>query len=74
MTGPGGEIGDTLCAEHEPSERLRLQVAVMSGEHICRVAGLKRVTMELGSNSPLIVMPDADPEKVARAASGIRLF
>ena len=25
--------------------------------------------MELGSNSPLIVMPDADPEKVAKAAT-----
>jgi glyceraldehyde-3-phosphate dehydrogenase (NADP+) len=34
------------------------------GEHICRTAGLKKVTMELGSNSPLIVMPDADMEKV----------
>ncbi len=37
------------------------------GEHICRTAGLKRVTMELGSNSPLIVMPDADLNKVADA-------
>ena len=39
------------------------------GEHICRTAGLKRVTMELGSNAPLIVMPDADPERVAQAAA-----
>ncbi len=41
-------------------------------EHICHVAGLKTVTMELGSNAPLIVMPDADIEKVAQAtvASG----
>ena len=37
------------------------------GEHICKVAGLKKVTMELGSNSPIIVMPDADLEKVAAA-------
>ena len=34
------------------------------GEHICKTAGLKKVTMELGSNSPLIVMADADIEKV----------
>ena len=39
------------------------------GEHICHTAGLKRVTMELGSNSPLIIMPDADLEKVAKAAA-----
>ena len=30
------------------------------GEQICKVAGLKRVTMELGTNSPVIVMADAD--------------
>ena len=31
------------------------------------MAGIKRVTMELGSNAPIIVMPDADLEKVATA-------
>ena len=42
------------------------------GDQICRNAGIKKVTMELGSNSPLIVMNDADIEKVAAAtvASG----
>src|SRR5262249_26721267 len=35
------------------------------GERICRTAGIKKVTMELGSNSPVIVMPDADLNKVA---------
>jgi glyceraldehyde-3-phosphate dehydrogenase (NADP+) len=42
------------------------------GDRICRNAGIKKVTMELGSNSPLIIMPDADLEKVAAAtvASG----
>ena len=42
------------------------------GDQICRNAGIKKVTMELGSNSPLIVMSDADIEKVAAAtvASG----
>jgi len=39
------------------------------GEHICQVAGMKKITMELGSNCPLIVMPDADLEKVARATA-----
>ena len=71
VTGPGGEIGDAICSE----PRLRKITFTPSrdvGEHICRTAGLKKVTMELGSNSPLIVMPDADIEKVAQAtvASG----
>ena len=39
------------------------------GEHICRTAGLKKVTMELGSNSPVIIMPDADMNKVTTALS-----
>ena len=37
------------------------------GEKLGQMAGLKRVTMELGSNSPLIVMHDADLAKVAKA-------
>ena len=68
VTGPGGEIGDTLCADPRV-RKITFTGSRDVGEHICKVAGLKRVTMELGSNSPLIVMPDADPEKVARAAA-----
>src|SRR5262249_50920032 len=37
------------------------------GEEITRHAGLKRVTMELGSNSPVIVMDDANLNKAADA-------
>ena len=68
LTGPGGEIGDTLCSDRRV-RKITFTGSRDVGEHICKVAGLKRVTMELGSNSPLIVMPDADPEKVARAAA-----
>ena len=39
----------------------------MVGTHVCKMAGLKRVTMELGLNAPLIVMPAADLERVADA-------
>ena len=63
VTGSGGSIGDALVSD----SRVRKVTFTGSrdvGEHICRTAGLKKVTMELGSNSPLIVMPDADMEKV----------
>ena len=66
VTGSGGEIGDTLVAD----ERVRKVTFTGSkeiGQRICKTAGLKKVTMELGSNSPLIVMPDADMEKVVAA-------
>src|SRR5262249_51188192 len=39
------------------------------GEHICQVAGIKKVTMELGSNAPVIVMPDANLDAVAAAVA-----
>ena len=66
VTGPGGEIGDALCADRRV-RKITFTGSRDVGEHICHVAGLKKVTMELGSNAPLIVMPDADIEKVAQA-------
>ncbi|MEK7815149.1 MAG: aldehyde dehydrogenase family protein, partial [Chloroflexota bacterium] len=66
VTGSGAEIGDVITAD----PRIRKITFTGSrdvGEHICRTAGLKKVTMELGANCPLIVMPDADLEKVAAA-------
>ncbi len=66
LTGSGGEIGDALCADRRV-RKITFTGSRDVGERICRVAGIKKVTMELGSNSPVIVMPDADPEKVAAA-------
>ena len=68
LTGQGGDIGDALCSDRRV-RKITFTGSRDIGEHICHVAGLKRVTMELGSNSPLIVMPDADPEKVAKATA-----
>lgn len=66
LTGTGGGIGDLLSSD----KRVRKITFTGSrdvGEHICRVAGLKKVTMELGSNAPVIILPDADIEKAAGA-------
>jgi glyceraldehyde-3-phosphate dehydrogenase (NADP+) len=68
LTGSGAVIGDALCADSRV-RKITFTGSRDIGEHICRTAGLKRVTMELGSNAPLIVMPDADPERVALAAA-----
>ena len=68
LTGSGSVIGDALCADPRV-RKITFTGSRDIGEHICRTAGLKRVTMELGSNAPLIVMPDADPERVAQAAA-----
>ncbi len=68
LAGPGGEIGDLLCADRRV-RKITFTGSRDVGERICHVAGIKKVTMELGSNSPIIVMPDADLEKVAAATA-----
>ena len=66
MTGSGAAIGDALVS-HPAVRKVTFTGSQEVGEHITHVAGLKKVTMELGSNSPLIVLPDADMDKVTDA-------
>ncbi len=66
ITGSGGEVGEALVADRRV-RKITFTGSRDVGERICKVAGLKKVTMELGSNSPVIVMPDADLDKVATA-------
>lgn len=66
ITGSGSKLGAILC----PDKRIRKITFTGSfgvGEEICRLAGLKKVTMELGGNCPVIVMDDADPDNVVNA-------
>ncbi len=71
ITGSGAEIGDAITGDTRV-RKITFTGSMEVGDRICRNAGIKKVTMELGSNSPLIVMSDADLEKVAAAtvASG----
>lgn len=66
VTGSGAALGDALCRDPRV-RKISFTGSADVGRHICEVAGLKRVTMELGSNSPLIVLPDADLQQVADA-------
>ncbi len=68
LTGSGSILGPALCAD----ERVRKVSFTGSGEvgrEITRVAGVKKLSLELGSNSPLVVLPDADLEMVAQATA-----
>ena len=65
VTGPGGELGEAICADSRV-RKISFTGSAEVGEAITRAAGLKRVTMELGSNSPVIVLDDADVAKVAQ--------
>ena len=66
IPGSGGEIGDAIVKDRRV-RKITFTGSREIGDRICRMAGIKKVTMELGSNSPLIIMPDADLEKVAAA-------
>jgi glyceraldehyde-3-phosphate dehydrogenase (NADP+) len=64
ITGYGGEIGDTLVADPRP-RMISFTGGVEAGLRITKIAGLKKIGMELGSNSPVIVWKDADLEWAA---------
>jgi acyl-CoA reductase-like NAD-dependent aldehyde dehydrogenase len=66
IPGSGAEIGDTIVKDRRV-RKITFTGSREVGDRICRMAGIKKVTMELGSNSPLIIMPDADLDKVAAA-------
>ena len=59
LTGHGAVLGDALVSD----ERVRMVSftgGLEAGRHITTVAGLKKIGMELGSNSPVVVWKDAD--------------
>lgn len=70
ITGPGGAIGD-LLVDHPGIAMITFTGSADVGLGIRQRAGLKRVTLELGNNSALIVADDANlAEAVARAVPG----
>ncbi|MEJ2184414.1 MAG: aldehyde dehydrogenase family protein [Gemmatimonadota bacterium] len=59
ITGPGPEVGHALVTD--PRVRMiSFTGGVQAGRAIAAAAGLKKIGMELGSNSPVIVLDDAD--------------
>ena len=66
LTGPGAELGAAICGDARV-RKISFTGSYEVGNTICETAGMKRVTMELGSNSPVIIMDDADLEKAANA-------
>ena len=65
ITGPGGAVGQALAADPRP-RKISFTGSMDVGLRIAQAAGLKRLSLELGSNSPMVVLPDADIEAVAK--------
>ncbi len=71
VTGLGETAGHFLVS-HPDVDKVSFTGSTEVGKLISRNATetLKRVTLELGGKSPVIVMPDVDPAKVGRSAAG----
>lgn len=67
LTGDG-KTGSAMV-RHKDVHRIGFVGSVETGRIIAREAaeGLKEVTLELGGKNPIIIFPDADPKKAAKA-------
>jgi succinate-semialdehyde dehydrogenase / glutarate-semialdehyde dehydrogenase len=66
VTGRGSEIGDALVS-HPDVRRVAFTGSTEVGRHVLSVAGIKRVSLELGGSDPVIVCEDADVGAAVKA-------
>ena len=64
ITGGGSDIGDALVRDPRV-RKISFTGSTVVGEHIASVAGIKKLSLELGASGPVIVMDDADIEAAA---------
>lgn len=68
VTGSGSRIGPLLCSDRRV-RKVTFTGSTAVGKEIAAVAGIKKLSLELGSNAPLVILPDADLDKVAEATA-----
>ena len=68
LTGPGASLGDALVTDPRV-RKVSFTGSTPTGEHITRIAGVKRPSLELGSSCPVVVLPGADIELAANAVA-----
>jgi acyl-CoA reductase-like NAD-dependent aldehyde dehydrogenase len=66
LTGSGEGVGAPLCRDPRV-RKISFTGSTAVGEKITRMAGVKKLSLELGSNCCMVVMPDADLDQVAKA-------
>lgn len=70
VTGKASKIGDALVTDPR-GRMISFTGGTEAGLDITKKAGLKKIGMELGSNSPVIIMDDADlPQAAELSVSG----
>ncbi|NLX02235.1 MAG: aldehyde dehydrogenase [Syntrophomonadaceae bacterium] len=66
LTGPGSSVGNYM-AQHPEVDKIAFTGSTEVGRQVAHMAAdsIKRVTLELGGKSPIIVLDDADMEVAA---------
>ena len=65
VVGSGSTVGEWLITDPRV-DKITFTGSPEIGRHILSVAGIKKVTLELGNTSPVVVAPDADLDFVAK--------
>src|SRR6478609_3798623 len=68
LTGPGGKLGDRLVTDPRV-RKVTFTGSTAIGAHIAAVAGIKKLSLELGAACPVIVLPGADIELATSAVA-----
>jgi lactaldehyde dehydrogenase len=65
ITGYGSEVGDYLVTSPDVN-KISFTGSVTTGMMISQKAGMKKVTLELGGNDPMVVLKDANIDKAVK--------
>ncbi len=65
LTGYGSEVGDYLVCSPDV-DKISFTGSVTTGLMISQKAGMKKVTLELGGNDPLIILKDANIDNAVK--------
>ncbi|TFB14163.1 aldehyde dehydrogenase family protein [Filobacillus milosensis] len=69
ITGSGRELGETLVT-HPAIKMVSFTGGLDAGKTVAEQAGIKHIGMELGSNSPAIVLNDCDLDEAVTSSVG----
>ncbi len=65
VVGSGGTVGEWLVTDPRV-DKVTFTGSPEVGRRILSIAGIKKVTLELGNTSPVVIAPDADLDFVAK--------
>ena len=68
LTGPGGELGDALVSDPR-ANKISFTGSTGIGTRITQLAGVKKLSLELGASCPVVILPDADIDAAAAAVA-----